>query len=350
MTTTPNPLKIFYWMADESGCGTYRCKLPAQALQTRGHTTTYSTIMPAEYQDNQNLVDIIIAQRTCNPAASTWWQKTARKEDRPLLVFEVDDDLWHVDPSNRHAYAWYGQPGIQQALVENIRVADAVTVTTEPLADVVSQWNDSVHVVPNQVPAWMLDHQRPVDTDLVTIGWRGSDTHSRDFGELAKPLRRFLQHPTNRDRVEFHAMGANYTARVATRHGRTRWTGWHPDVDDFLRGIDFDVAVIPLRDSVFNASKSELALLEMSALGIPAVVSPVGPYARMAGQVPGLRLAATAGAWEQHLADLTDETPGQRAQTASRLRAWAASRTYEGNAWRWEHTYQAALSSVSAAA
>lgn len=324
-------VKIFGWQADEQGCGTYRVALPLDALAARGHEATYGTRMPDWVREGE--ADVVVAQRTCEPGPSGIWKRLAT-QGKSRLVFEVDDDLWSVDLSNRPAHAFYTEDR-KRRLIENIRVADAVTVTTEPLAEVVSQWNRNVHIVPNCVPGWLLDHERP-QTDLVTIGWRGGRSHDRDFGELARPLRQFLQHPSFRNRVELHCMGAQYHERVATRHGRTRWTGWHEGVADFLKAVDFDVAVIPLRPSRFNNSKSDLAVVEMSALGIPVIASDTGPYERT--DAPILRVSSPRQ-WAEELESLaTDE--GYRDVLGKEAREWAAGRTIEGNAWRWEEAYR----------
>lgn len=328
-------VKVFGWQADEQGCGFYRIALPFDAMAARGHEATYGTRMPDWVRDGE--ADVVVAQRTCEPGPSGIWQRLAT-QGKSRLVFEVDDDLWSVEPSNRMAHAFYTE-GRQRRLIENIRVADAVTVTTEPLAEVVSQWNANVHVLPNQIPGWLLDHERP-QTDLVTIGWRGGKSHDRDFGELAKPLRRFLQHPSFRDRAEFHAMGAQYHERVRSNHSRLRWTGWHENVADFLRAVDFDLAVVPLRPSRFNNSKSDLALVEMSALGIPAIVSNTGPYGQAAADGAPCRLATMSdGDWAMHLRDLVNDAEA-REQLGKEAREWAAGRTIEGNADRWEETYR----------
>jgi glycosyltransferase involved in cell wall biosynthesis len=41
---------------------------------------------------------------------------------------------------------------------------------------------------------------------------------------------------------------------------------------------EFDVAIAPLADTAFNRLKSDIKLLEYTAMGLPAVVSAIGPY------------------------------------------------------------------------
>jgi glycosyltransferase involved in cell wall biosynthesis len=278
--------------------------------------------------------DVVVAQRTCEPGPSGIWQRTARA-GHSKLVFEIDDDLWNVDPSNRASYGFYDADR-RRRLVENITVADLVTVTTEPLADLVSQWNPNVVILPNMVPAWMLTHDRPRNASRVTIGWGGGPSHSRDFGEVARPLKRILQRFG--DAVEFHNIGEDYSARVASNRGRTRFSPWCDSVGDYLRTVDYDIAATPLRPSVFNDSKSDLKLLEASALGIPSIVSDTGPYERaVLGGAPALT-ATTHREWEERLVELI-QSPTDREQLGKEAREWASKRTVEGNAHLWADAY-----------
>jgi hypothetical protein len=361
--TPTQPLRIFGWLADRDGVGYYRLILPGTALANAGHAVWLDEALPMQ-EAHDGEFDVIVGQRVCEPGPSAIWQKLAAA-GHTKLVYEIDDDLLNVDPSNRAAWAFY-EKGVSRhtdvdlmtgnrstvsyfddnrraRIIENIRVADAVTVSTEPLAAAVRPFNANVHVLPNQIPGWLLDFERPSTSDLVTIGWRGSATHSRDFGELAAPLKRFLQHPANRGRVELHTMGFDYGTRVAGRHGRTRHTGWVDGVESYLKAVDFDLAVMPLLSSTFNASKSDLALLEMSALGIPSIVSGHlgSPYRRLTGGYarPVAHLATAAADWTSHLTMLVNE-PEMRAQLGKEAREWAASRTIERNAWRWEKAYR----------
>ncbi|WP_336158180.1 glycosyltransferase [Amycolatopsis sp. VC5-11] len=329
-------MKIFGWLADRSGCGYYRLMLPGAELAQRGHDVMLDGTLPAEAKSGE--CDVVIGQRVCNEGASVTWQKLALA-GHTKLVFETDDLLTEVDPSNRIAHRFYTEDTVRRYR-ENMAVADVITVTTDRLAEHAREINRTaaIHVLPNMIPAWLLDHERPKAGDLVTIGWRGGASHSRDFGELAKPLRRFLQHPDFRDRAELHCMGAPYQVRVESNHGRTRWTGWHEGVSDFLRAVDFDLAVIPLRPSSFNECKSPLAVLETAALGIPAIASDFGPYRLAAESGSATLTASTPREWTEHLTTLVNE-PETRTQLGKQAKEWASTQTIEGNAWRWEAAY-----------
>src|SRR3546814_15980579 len=101
----------------------------------------------------------------------------------------MDDDLWNVDPANERAYYFFRDQDIRRRLVENIRVAYAVTVSTPELAEEVFQQtgHGNIHVIPNAVPAWLLDHEAERNHH---VGWGGSPTPHGAFGLLRHGLSR----------------------------------------------------------------------------------------------------------------------------------------------------------------
>jgi hypothetical protein len=322
-------LDVFGWQADENGCGMYRIQLPMQALAELGHRTAHAQRMPPSVRDNPDTV--IVGQRVCNPGPSVTWQKLAA--DGRKLIYEIDDDLWNIDASSPAAHAFFARPEIRANMQRNIEVAAAVTVTTEPLADVVRQWNPNVHVVPNAVPDWLLDHQPPQrDDGILTIGWGGSATHEMDFAEIAGPLRKHLNRSWD---TEFHCLGTNYARWMRLPENRVRFSPWVPSVDDFLRTIDYHVGVMPLRPHLFNQSKSALKALECGALGIPVVASAVRPYEDyVLDNVTGY-LVRRDHQWSAFLRALAAE-PAMRAEMGMAARLQAAEHTISRRAALWE--------------
>lgn len=310
--------------------------LPMEALRARGHDTGTGTVMP--HPRDAAGYDFVVAQRVCEPSPSGRWQVLGKT--RPCtLVFDIDDNLWHLDDSN--PARGYFNADRQRLLRQNIEIADLVTVSTEPLAEVVREFHDNVVVLPNAVPGWLLEHPAPGDGEPVTIGWAGSATHHRDFGEVARPLKRVLQrYPQH---CECHVISPYaYTARVESIRGRARHSYWVNGVANFLQAIDFHIGLAPLWPSPFNDAKSPLKMLEYAALGIPAIVSNTGPYARAVADGAPVRTAVTAKEWEQHLIELVHD-PIARAAEGEKAREWVAAHTIEQNAHRWEDAYRAIL-------
>ena len=319
-------LNVFGWMADQAGCGYYRMALPLAELARIGYSVEFDPTMTDEARDT---ADVIVGQRVCKPGPSLLWQQMARK-GRARLVYEIDDDLFRIDPSSSLAYEFYSRPEILTNVIRNASVADAVTVSTEPLADVMRNYNPHVLVVPNRVPGWLLNHSRS-RREALTIGWAGSGTHVMDFTEAGYQVARFLNRNPS---VAYHVIGGLFDYQRWLPMGRVTVSEWYDSVDDYLKAVDFDIALAPLAVHAFNNSKSPIKAIEAGALRIPIVASAVGPYADYVEHgVTGL-LVKQPHEWGKHLRTLVNDPAMQRELGDA---AWkqAASNTVEGNIETW---------------
>jgi glycosyltransferase involved in cell wall biosynthesis len=322
-----------FWVglaADTSACGWYRIELPLAEYNRRGGDAEWSTEMPLWVPTD---ADVVIGQRVALPEASTVWQQLCRL-GRSRMVLELDDDLWNIPPSNIKAHKAF-TPGLLENLRRNIEMSDAVTVTTDVLAEVVAEHNPNVHVVPNRIPAWLLEHQRP-QRDEFTVGWAGGPSHEIDWVDAAPQVGRFLK---RNPAVGVHLMGASFRSMLSWERQRIRLDRWIDSLPDYYRALDFDVALAPLAAHVFNRGKSGLRLLEMAALGIPVVASDFGPYADPT--LHGVRgfLVKADHEWPTHLRALASN-PDLRADMSRAGREWAAERTVEGNLGDWLNAWQ----------
>ncbi|MCX5335481.1 glycosyltransferase family 4 protein [Streptomyces sp. NBC_00140] len=334
---------VFGWMAGRDGCGTIRIMIPLAELRERGHSTGWSQRI-----DTSSLPRTLIGQRICNPQPTSGWQQVAAMPNRPKLVFEVDDNLWDIDYRSAKAHEFFNEDGVVDNLNANIKTADAVTVTTEALADLVRPLNPNVHIIPNYLPGWVLEHERPRRDGHVVIGWGGSNTHAMDLAEVGPQLRRYLDRAPAH--VELHVMGepkppprrrgvirphTPWTEQYRLPEDRIRWTAWNASVPDYWRAIDYDIMLAPLRPHPFNRSKSNLRVLEAAMLGIPAIATDYGPYADFVDHgVTGL-LVKSDHDWGRHLRALVED-PAMRQEMGAAARAKAATWTIEGNADQWE--------------
>jgi glycosyltransferase involved in cell wall biosynthesis len=253
------------------------------------------------------------------------------------MVYEIDDDLLDVDPSNTQAWNFFTKPEIRANVIRNIKVADLVTTSTAPLAEVVSKYNKNVAVLPNCIPAALLEAPPAPGRKGVVIGWSGGASHRLDLAELGSNLSRFVhRHPD----VSLHAIGdAEASAQLAKGvTDRAKFTPWIESVPGFHAAIDFDITLAPLRASTFNRSKSAIRCLEAAALGIPVVASDFGPYADFVRHGETGLLARWPHQWMSHLKQLLD--PAARQEMGANARKLAERHTIEGSIELWEKAYQ----------
>lgn len=336
-------MKVFGWAADEGGCYYYRIKKPLDALGKLGHDISHSMTfpnfegmriddrrLPAFAEQAASDYTAIVGQRVSNAGSSLFWQALADKG--AFQVFEIDDDLLNVDYRNRQAHTFYGRRDVRDRFIANIRAASRVTVSTEPLAEVMREYNSDVRVCPNSIPDWLLTHTPRRYRSRVTIGWCGSPTHEMDFAEIRDPLRQFM----NRNRgVEFHCIGSDYASWMKLPAAQCRFTPWIPDVEDCFRAYDFDIGIAPLRAHKFNRSKSHIKVLECAALGIPVVASDVYPYTNFVRHGETGFLVKRDHEWGRYLRALIEDDE-LRNEMGAKAREHAANWTISKWAPIWE--------------
>lgn len=328
-------MKIFGWQADFAGCAWYRIVLPLGALRQQGTHADWGNKMLERHWD----YDVVVAQRTCLPKPTAVFQRLAQTSSkRPKLVYELDDDLLNLDPANRAA-GFFNDPQIQQNILANVRAADLVTVSTEPLAERIRKYNPKVAVLPNCIPRDLLNWQPGRHLDRVTIGWQGSPTHDGDWASAALPIGRWFNGAKKRGApVEFHTVGAlPVTFPKLFPH---RVSAWREQLE-YYHMLDWHIAVGPLARSIFNDSKSDLRLLEAGALGFPVVASNVTAYRDYVEHGETGFLVDKPAEWGRYLQILVDD-PELREKMGQAGRDLASTRTVEDNAPRWLEAYSGA--------
>jgi glycosyltransferase involved in cell wall biosynthesis len=317
-----------------SGCGYYRIIQPLDELARHDWTARYQAGRPPP---DSGTYRIIVAQRTDKYAALPDWR---RLRARHRLVYEIDDNVFDVDPLNWQAHGVYSRLETQEAVTHAAQVADMVTVTTPVLAEVMRArtGHRNVQVLPNCVPGALLTMQRRRNRRRMIVGWAGGASHAGDVSMIAAPVREFL---TRHKRAELHLAGTDYRKTFGVP---ARFTDWVP-VDASLayyRGIDFDVALCPLTGTVFDAAKSSIKALEAAALGIPAIASDCPAYRDFVIDGETGFLCKTPEQFGERLAELAAD-PGLREAMGARAREVAAEHTIEGNWRRWADAYSSLL-------
>lgn len=271
--------------------------------------------------------------------------EAARRQSRPV-IHDTDDLLVRVSRSHPD-YPVYRAKAVYalKAVVD----ADFVVVSTQPLADYLAAFHSRIAVIANRLPAslWRNICQRSTagiddrQTDRVTIGYIGSDTHQPDLRLVEDALVAVLRR--HEGRVRFLSVGVPLTARLKLLPNveqcmpAKRISRRYPEFTTFAATLPIDVGIAPLVDNPFNRCKSDVKFQEYAALGIPAVCSDLAPYRdRVRHGVNGF-LAADASQWEDCLNRLVSS-----AELRRRIRAVAARemlRQWESapdqTAWSW---------------
>jgi hypothetical protein len=321
-----------------SGCGFYRIVLPFDELGRHGHQVSYAAGEPKIPDGCQ----VIVGQRFDNPDVLKFWR---RLRARVRTVYEIDDDIWHVPRANWLAFKTYNWDHSRDAVETAAAMADIVTVTTEPLAEILRKFNPEVRVVPNVIPGALLDwkHDDPnlikvagKDARQVRIGWRGGASHALDVQMIATPVRNVLRkNPQSR----LHVIGTDFRPTFGVDADYTDWVPVKPDLEFYKTLTGIDVGLAPLYGIEFDRSKSPIAAMEYAAFGIPTIASYSEAYRDFIVDGKTGYLIRRKSDWAKRISELVNDHEAREAMGAAakeRVRAW----TVESEWPNWLNVYK----------
>ena len=340
-------MKVFGLPVGADGCGYYRCYQPLAELRRRGHNVMLperGMVWLPDAELNAGDIDVFAGQLLTGPRGMGLWESWRGKT---RLVYDIDDDVFNSD---HEGSLWHRLPECRDIAAYLISISDLVTVSTEPLVDVVKQYNPNVTVLPNCVHEDLLKIERP-PRERLTVGWSGGTSHLRDFRYAAPMISKFV---ARNPRVDFHFVGADYSplpewkapSTIPRSTGQVRHTPWQPDLWDFYRGVDFDIGVAPLDPAgKFNRCKSSLRALEYAARGIPVVASDCEAYRGFVQHGVTGFLVRYDHEWGRYLRDLVNDQ-AMRTEMGAAAKRLAQEWTIQKRYTAWQAAYEGVMDRV----
>jgi glycosyltransferase involved in cell wall biosynthesis len=344
-------VRVYVYPADLGGCGYYRMIWPAQRLIDLGYDV--KLVMPKDRNDPSQSLSAEVDQKTGEIVSVTV------PEDADVMVFqrvthqylaraiptvraggvavvvEIDDDLSSLDPSNPAFSAMHPKrvdAGFGEHSWLNTRLAaDSATLVVTSTAKLVERYgrHGRVEVLHNLVPRSYLDIEH---VDSKEFGWAGGlYSHKPDISQVGYSVRQLIE-----DGYTFTHIGGPEGVKaelgLTDRH-LIRQPGDTP-LDLYPHRLtELGVGLAPLRDNLFNASKSWLKPLEYAAVGVVPVMSPRAEYQRIFQRGIG-QLAKNPRQFYQRTRQLLDD-PIMRHDMSQAGREIVAEMTYEDHATRW---------------
>ena len=259
-------------------------------------------------------------------------EQIKEKKDKYGFKFVVDmDDHWVLN--HGHILKDLYDTDLTPKVIDCMKLADLVTCTHERLAyDIALLTGGHVAILPNALPYG--DGQFNVKkepSDKMRIVYCGGLTHQQDMRLLKNPMKR-VKDDTNLCK-KLHMVFGGYTDDPSAKHiaddmlhsftcglkipGEIRGA---KHVFEYMEIYEnTDVSVVPLLDSKFNSSKSNLKVLEAAACGNACIVSKVNPYLGFPKDT--VLYVESQGDWYKHIKFLADN-PNARHDYAARLREY----------------------------
>ncbi|MFI5687916.1 glycosyltransferase family 4 protein [Streptomyces sp. NPDC051636] len=315
-----------------AGSGFYRAVLPAMSLSWLGHTASHGVRLPPNWAS----YDTIVGCRVAQVDPSRMWLKL--KDEGKRLVLDLDDDYFHIDPSNVHARQVWDRDMLGR-LAHNMGIADLATCCSEPLAKVLRDYAPRVEVIPNGLPAQYLGHPRDYQAEgrPLYVGWAGTSSTVAELPEAVRALNRISQYGRPGGvMVRLVGISPEQAMGLGLRGRQIGALGWVERIEEYLfRVSEFDVWCAPYRSTPFNAAKFPTKWLEASVLGIPLIASDTEAYRRVIRHGENGFLVRYEHEWGKYLKQLADD-PSLRQRIGMTARGEASGSIMQALHHQWE--------------
>jgi len=240
------------------------------------------------------------------------------------------DDYW--SPGEYHpAYHIIKSSKMGEKLINNLKLSDYVSTTTDLFAEEIKKYNKNVFVLPNAIdPNDKQYIPKPDKSKRLRIGWLGSSTHLKDL-EILRGVVSKLKNDNLLDKVQFVLCGFDlrgYITNIDKETGKQTqrkilpnesvWTKYEeiftdnynivsPEYKEYLLKFNkdeyynvdnepyrrvwtkpinsyatnynlFDISLAPLSENIFNFCKSQLKIIEAGFHKKAIIAQDFGPY------------------------------------------------------------------------
>jgi len=326
-------LRGLLMLKDTSGSGWWRMVHPARYMEPEGW---YIDVTAAEVPFEQLIeYDTIFVQRIHSWEEYYMLEKLKRAGKR--IVYDIDDDMFHIPEDNPAAKVL--RKDQQFAAMACMKLVDQVTTTSSFLKQMLEPDGISLRVIPNALDmedGWMDISQTGSSDGWQRIFWQGSATHAKDWEECIEAVERVMD---SRDRVRLVILGflpPVVQERVHKWPGRVEYMDFSDPETYFqlVKHVKADVGLAPLKDEIFNHSKSPIKFVENALIGMPTVASNVAPYDEVVRD-NGI-LAKTPEEWERAILKCLDRKAFRKERVAKSRRLVERSFNIRKVAKDWE--------------
>lgn len=296
---------------DNGACGIYRISQPLTFLnEVDGYDVALGGVDCPDADLFQLLqeADVVFMPRACSEKMLSLITNLRQHKSIPKkIIIDHDDNVFNLNPLSPH----YRDMGVEDVTVrvdgkdvqiwkdgtcefdiarnkkktkfakECLRQADALTTTTQELADFYSEYNPNTYVLPNLLDFDQWTPKKFVNDGFTRLTWHGGSSHYHDLVEVAPLIKNLLK---KHKKLKLEVCGQEFKGLFKDvkqgQHFHHHWvhTYAHPYKQAL---IDSDVAIIPLQDDLFNRCKSPIKWIEYSALKVPCVMKNIPPYSNV---------------------------------------------------------------------
>lgn len=332
-------IRVILTLPNSGACGHYRTAVLHNYLNSKYKDSFYCDAAVSISYHAFSYYDCIAYNRVPGEFAYGVFQNL--RLEKKIFVYECDDDFANIPDWN---IAGDHLPDNTVTIFkDSIKNADVVYTTTDHLREKMVEYGecknnqDKIFVCPNLIDTKRFGERLLCDRDLqnqyvgfkpskqgneikytnsigkkledrhtkgilrnyspVRVLWFGSQTHDEDTKVLVEPILKlvdkygmavkfmffgycplaFMEGFVGKGNIEQTLQVKNKYAHAIEFIGGTSFDRYI----QVIRALDPDIGLCPIKDHIFNESKSNLKVLELGALGIPCVASNFGEYKKL---------------------------------------------------------------------
>jgi glycosyltransferase involved in cell wall biosynthesis len=325
-------IKVLVVPSDRSGVGYFRSVAPHVGLERFYPEEFHVDINETPDLNNDEFLkqyDIVHYHRNLGQYEQMPSLLEKLKSMGIVTIMDLDD-YW--SPGQHHpAYLIIKNSKMGEKIVENLKIAENITTTTDLFATEIAKYNKNVFVLPNAIdPTEKQYTPNPEKSDRIRIGWLGGSSHLEDL-KLLNGLVSKLKSDGLLDKVQFVLCGFDLRGNVTMidpktgeqtqrpikpmesvwykyeqiftdnyssvsegykKHLLTFSKDEYPDVANepyrrvWTKPVStyasnynlFDISLAPLSENLFNKVKSQLKVIESGFHKKALIAQDFGPY------------------------------------------------------------------------
>jgi len=283
----------------------------------------------------------------CLYAPDAYQFYAAQKARGKLIVLDFDDDYINIpldspeqteviDKTTGEVYRF--PPEMRSLYVQMfIQLADIVTVTNEHLKMLYTPWAKKIHIIPNCVSNEMKRDYPKTPNSRIRILWSGSNSHLPDLEILKNPLKKIYE--KYGPQVEFHFQGGLDFENVfeglpVIKHDSVVFG----DYLNLIQEINPDICLAPLKENLFNMSKSNLKFCQMTLMESAFIATSYGPYANLDHEYEAM-LAKNESDWFDCISHCIESNSLRYKLIKNATRLVEANHMIEKQLYRWQQFF-----------
>ncbi len=214
---------------------------------------------------------------------------------RKKIIYDFDDAIWIKNSSESNklfsVFKWFSN------VKYLCKLAYKVSCGNEYLCNFARQFNTQTVYNPTTIDTESHHNKKQIHTgDKFVIGWTGSHSTVKYLNELLPVFQRLEQ------KIQFELVVISDVAPTFQLNSM-RFIKWNKqsEIEDLL---NFSIGLMPLPNDQWANGKCGFKALQYMALGIPALVSPVGVNTRIVDNGINGYYCSTSDEWERAILSL----------------------------------------------